>query len=86
MQPWAFKSSEIMVVVVVLPSLPVTAIILHGQSLKNTSISEVTTAPFGDSFGQVLVKRHQARGAENDITVEVLKIAVAERKLCSERK
>ena len=39
-----------------------------------------------DSFGQVLVKRHQARGAENDIAVEVLKIAVAERKLCSERK
>ena len=50
MQPWAFKSSEIMVVVVVLPSLPVTAIILHGQSLKNTSISEVTTAPFATAL------------------------------------
>ena len=34
-----------MVVVVVLPSLPVTAYILQGQSLKKTSISLVTAWP-----------------------------------------
>ena len=33
------------VVVVVLPSEPVTAMILHGQTAKNASISLVTTAP-----------------------------------------
>ena len=43
--PCAFKSSEIMVVVVVFPSEPVTAMILHGQTAKNASISEVSTAP-----------------------------------------
>ena len=44
--PLAFKSSEIIVVVVVLPSEPVTAIILQGHRSKKTSISEVSTAPF----------------------------------------
>ena len=34
-----------MVVVVVFPSEPVTATILHGQTAKNASISEVSTAP-----------------------------------------
>ena len=34
-----------MVVVVVLPSEPVTAMVLQGQTWKNTSISEVMTAP-----------------------------------------
>ena len=48
-KPCAFKSSEIMVVVVVFPSLPVTAIILHGHSLKKTSISDVTSAPLADA-------------------------------------
>ena len=44
--PLAFKNSEIIVVVVVLPSEPVIAMILHGQRSKNTSISEVSTTPF----------------------------------------
>ena len=43
--PAAFSSSAIMVVVVVFPSEPVTAIIGHGQTSKNTSISLVSTAP-----------------------------------------
>ncbi len=43
--PSAFRNSERMVVVVVLPSLPVTAYILQGQSLKKTSISLVTVWP-----------------------------------------
>ena len=43
--PAALSSSEIMVVVVVLPSLPVTAMILQGQTRKKTSISEVISAP-----------------------------------------
>ena len=33
------------VVVVVLPSLPVTAMVWQGQTWKKTSISEVTTLP-----------------------------------------
>ena len=43
--PSAFKNSERRVVVVVLPSLPVTAYILQGQSLKKSSISLVTAWP-----------------------------------------
>ena len=43
--PAAFSSSEMMVVVVVLPSEPVTAIISQGQTSKNTSISEVNVLP-----------------------------------------
>ena len=43
--PWAFSSSAMMEVVVVFPSLPVTAYILQGHSWKNTSISLVTAAP-----------------------------------------
>ena len=34
------------VVVVVFPSLPVTAMILQGQTWKKISISEVSTLPF----------------------------------------
>ena len=44
--PAARRSSEISVVVVVLPSLPVTAYVLQGQSRKNSSISLVTSVPF----------------------------------------
>ena len=43
--PSAFKSSEIMVEVVVLPSLPVMAIMWQGQTSKKASISEVRTLP-----------------------------------------
>ena len=43
--PAAFSSSERMVEVVVLPSLPVTAITLQGQSERKTSISEVILLP-----------------------------------------
>ena len=43
--PAALSSSAMMVVVVVLPSLPVTAMVLQGQTWKNTSISEVMTLP-----------------------------------------
>ena len=43
--PAAFSSSETMVVVVVFPSLPVTAISVQGATRKNTSISEVMTLP-----------------------------------------
>ena len=44
-RPEARRSSAIIVVVVVLPSLPVTAMMEQGQTSKNTSISEVTTPP-----------------------------------------
>ena len=44
--PAFFSISEIRVVVVVFPSLPVTAMILQGQTWKKTSISEVSTLPF----------------------------------------
>ena len=43
--PCAFRSSEIMVVVVVFPSEPVTAMMRHGQTVKNASISDVRSAP-----------------------------------------
>ena len=43
--PSAFSISEISVVVVVLPSEPVTPMIGQGQTSKNASISEVTSAP-----------------------------------------
>ena len=43
--PAAFSISEIRVVVVVLPSDPVTARIVQGQTSKKTSISLVTSAP-----------------------------------------
>lgn len=43
--PAAFSISLISVVVVVLPSEPVTAIRWQGQTSKNTSISEVILAP-----------------------------------------
>ena len=45
--PAASRSLAMMVVVVVLPSEPVTAMVLQGQTWKNTSISEVMTAPSG---------------------------------------
>ena len=38
------------VVVVVLPSLPVTPKILQGHSWKNSSISEVISRPFSAAF------------------------------------
>ena len=44
--PASFRISEIRVVLVVLPSLPVTAIVRQGQSSKNSSISLVTATPF----------------------------------------
>ncbi len=43
--PAALSISEIIVVVVVFPSLPVTAKILQGHKSKKVSISEVTAAP-----------------------------------------
>ena len=43
--PAAWRSRAMMVVVVVFPSLPVTARIGQGHTSKNTSISEVTTLP-----------------------------------------
>ena len=43
--PSAFSISEISVVVVVLPSDPVTAMMGQGQTSKNTSISEVMVLP-----------------------------------------
>ena len=43
--PAAFKNSDTIVVVVVLPSLPVTAQMGQGQTSKNASISLVRTAP-----------------------------------------
>ena len=43
--PCFSRNFEISVVVVVLPFDPVTAIILDGQNLKNTSISVVTFCP-----------------------------------------
>ena len=43
--PEAFSISLTRVVVVVLPSEPVTAIRWQGQTSKNTSISEVILAP-----------------------------------------
>ena len=43
--PWALSISAMTVVVVVLPSLPVTAMIGHGHSSKNISISDVTAIP-----------------------------------------
>ena len=43
--PAAFSISDTSVVVVVLPSEPVMARIVQGQTSKNTSISEVTSAP-----------------------------------------
>ena len=43
--PSAASSLEIMVVVVVLPSEPVTARMGQGQTAKNASISEVMTLP-----------------------------------------
>ena len=44
-KPRAFNSSEMMVVVVVLPSEPVTATIRQGHTWKKASISEVMRAP-----------------------------------------
>ena len=44
--PAAWSISAMRVVVVVFPSEPVTAITGQGQTWKNTSISEVTTAPW----------------------------------------
>ena len=43
--PAASSSLAIMVVVVVFPSLPVTAMIGQGQTRKNTSISDVISLP-----------------------------------------
>ena len=43
--PALFSSSAMMVVVVVLPSEPVTAMMGHGQTWKKTSISLVKSAP-----------------------------------------
>ena len=50
--PAALRSSDMIVEVVVLPSLPVMAIVLHGHSDMNTSISEVTTAPRAFAFSR----------------------------------
>ena len=43
--PAARSISAMMLVVVVLPSLPVTPMIVHGQTSKKISISDVTTLP-----------------------------------------
>ena len=43
--PACLRNSAISVVVVVLPSEPVTAMILQGQTRKKASISDVMTAP-----------------------------------------
>ena len=43
--PAARSISAMMLVVVVLPSLPVTPMIVHGQTSKNISISDVTMLP-----------------------------------------
>ena len=43
--PAAFSSSAMMVVVVVFPSEPVTAMSVQGQTEKNTSISDVSSLP-----------------------------------------
>ena len=44
-RPAARRSPAMMVVVVVFPSLPVTAMMGQGQTWKNTSISEVIWLP-----------------------------------------
>ena len=48
--PLFFRSSDMMVVVVVLPSEPVTPMVMQGQRDKKTSISEVITTPLSLAF------------------------------------
>lgn len=76
--------SAMMLVVVVLPSLPVTPMIVHGQTSKKISISDVTMRRALRPEQRWNVRPH-ARRAENDVRAQIIEVAFAKLQVRAQR-
>ena len=83
--PAARSISAMMLVVVVLPSLPVTPMIVHGQTSKKISISDVTNAAARFRLEQRRNVRPHARRAENDVRAQIIEVAFAKLQVRAQR-
>ena len=72
-------------VVVVLPSLPVTPMIVHGQTSKKISISDVTMLPraFASSSAGTSGRRPGVR--KNDVRAQIIEVAFAKLQVRAQR-
>ena len=74
-----------MVVVVVFPSEPVTAMMRHGQTVKKASISDVKKRSARFGRGELRRKGVKPRRAENHVLGDTGKVTIAQHKTAARR-